>query len=49
MKKKIVLLFGGRSVERDISVITAVQTFKALDERKYEITPIFIFEGDFYE
>ena len=48
MKKKIALLFGGRSVERDISVITAVQTFRALDERKYEITPIFIFEGDFY-
>ena len=48
MKKKIVLLFGGRSVERDISVITAVQTFKALDDRKYDVTPVFIYEGDFY-
>ena len=48
MKKKIALIFGGKSVERDISVITAVQTYKALDDKKYAITPIFIFEGDFY-
>lgn len=48
MKKKIALIFGGRSVERDISVITAVQTFKSLDDKKYAVTPIFIYEGDFY-
>ena len=48
MKKKIALIFGGKSVERDISVITAVQTYRALDDKKYAITPIFIFEGDFY-
>jgi D-alanine-D-alanine ligase len=48
MKKKIALIFGGKSVERDISVITAVQTYKALDDKKYAVTPIFIYEGDFY-
>ena len=48
MKKKIALIFGGRSVERDISVITAVQTYKALDDKRYAVVPIFIYEGDFY-
>ena len=48
MKKKIALIFGGKSVEKDISIITAVQTYKALDDKKYIVTPIFIYEGDFY-
>ena len=48
MKKKVALIFGGKSVERDISVITAVQTYKALDDNKYAVTPIFIYDGDFY-
>ena len=48
MKKKIALIFGGRSVERDISVITAFETKRALDNGKYDILPVFLFEGDFY-
>ena len=48
MKKKIALIFGGRSVERDISVITAFETKRALDNGKYHILPVFLFEGDFY-
>ena len=48
MKKNIALLFGGKSVERDISIITAVQTYKVFDCQKYAVTPIFIYEGDFY-
>ena len=48
MKKKVALIFGGRSVERDISVITAVQTYRHLDDKKYAVTPVFLYEGDFY-
>ncbi len=48
MKKRVALIFGGKSVEKDISVITAVQAYKHLDDKKYQIEPIFLFEGDFY-
>ena len=48
MKKKIALIFGGRSVERDISIITAFQTKTALDNQKYNVLPIYLYEGDFY-
>ncbi len=48
MKKKVALIFGGRSLERDISVITAMQALKHVDKSKYIVEPIFCFEGDFY-
>ncbi len=48
MKTKIALLFGGKSVESDISVITAIQTFKHLDDKKYQVEPVFVYDGDFY-
>jgi len=36
------VLFGGRSVEHEISVITALQLMTAMDPAKYEITPVYI-------
>lgn len=48
MKKKVALVFGARSLERDISVITAMQTFQNVDKSKYVIECVFAFEGDFY-
>lgn len=48
MKRKVALIFGGRSVESDISVITAIQAYKQLDEREYDVEPIYLFDGDFY-
>ncbi len=42
MKLKIGVIFGGESVEHEISVISAIQAMKALDEEKYEIVPIYI-------
>lgn len=42
MKLKLGIIFGGESVEHEISVISAVQAMKALDEEKYEIIPIYI-------
>ena len=42
MKIKVGFLFGGRSVEHEISVITANQGMSAIDKEKYEIVPIYV-------
>ncbi|MFQ6749458.1 MAG: D-alanine--D-alanine ligase family protein [Clostridia bacterium] len=40
--KNIILLFGGKSAEHDISIITAMQVRANLDSTKYNIFPIYI-------
>ena len=42
MKKNICLLFGGKSCEHDISIITAMQIYNNLDEYLYNIYPIYV-------
>ncbi len=42
MKIKLGIIFGGRSVEHEISIITANQTMNNIDKEKYEIVPIYI-------
>ena len=42
MKINVGVVFGGRSVENEISVITANQAMAAMDREKYDITPIYI-------
>ena len=42
MKKNICVIFGGKSTEHDISILTACQVIKALNEQKYNIIPIYI-------
>ena len=42
MKKKIGVVFGGRSVEHEVSVITGLQVVENLDRAKYDVVPIFI-------
>jgi len=41
-KMVVAVLFGGRSVEHDISIITGVQVLNALDKKKFEVLPIYI-------
>jgi len=41
-RKKVALLFGGRSAEHDISLISASAVFKNLNPDKYQITCIYI-------
>ena len=49
MKTNVGVVFGGRSVENEISVITANQTMAAMDREKYDITPRYITkEGKWY-
>lgn len=48
-KKNIGVVFGGRSVEHEVSVITGLQVVENLDGSKYNVIPIFISkEGDWY-
>lgn len=42
MKIKLAVLFGGKSVEHEISVISAIQAINYLDKEKYEIIPLYI-------
>ena len=42
MRIKLGVIFGGDSVEHEISVITALQAMENLDNTKYDIVPIYI-------
>ena len=42
MKTNVAVFFGGRSVEHEISVISALQAINAMDRTKYDIVPIYI-------
>lgn len=49
MKIKLGVIFGGVSVEHEVSIITAVQAMNNIDTVKYEIIPIYITkEGVWY-
>ncbi len=42
MKTNVAVFFGGRSVEHEISVISALQAINAFDPDKYNIIPVYI-------
>lgn len=42
MKTKVGVFFGGRSVEHEISVISALQAINAFDSEKYDVVPVYI-------
>jgi len=42
MKINIGVIFGGKSVEHEISIITAIQAMENIDKDKYEVIPIYI-------
>ena len=42
MKLKVGVIFGGKSVEHEMSIITAIQAMNNIDKDKYEIIPIYI-------
>lgn len=41
-KLRIAVLFGGRSAEHDVSVLSATNVMAALDPMKYEAVPVFV-------
>ena len=49
MKIKLGVFFGGRSVEHEVSIISAIQAINYIDKEKYDIIPIYITrENDMY-
>ena len=42
MKIRVGVIFGGESVEHEVSIISAMQAMNKLDQEKYEIIPIYI-------
>ena len=49
MKIKVAVLFGGKSAEHDISIISAIQAMGNLSADKYSVFPIYISkDGEFF-
>jgi len=42
MKKRVAVVFGSRSVEHEVSIITAIQALNSLDEERFEAVPIYV-------
>lgn len=42
MKIKVGVIFGGESVEHEVSIISAIQAMNKIDQEKYDIIPIYI-------
>ena len=42
MKIRVGVIFGGETVEHEVSIISAIQAMNKVDEEKYEIIPIYI-------
>ena len=49
MKIKLGVIFGGESVEHEVSIISAVQAMNKIDQEKYDVIPIYITkDGEWY-
>lgn len=46
MRQKIGVLFGGKSVEHEISIISALQAMEHIDRNQYDVLPIYISKGN---
>ncbi|WP_096189862.1 D-alanine--D-alanine ligase family protein [Evansella halocellulosilytica] len=42
MKTRVAVIFGGVSVEHEVSVISALQAIQHMDDTKYEVIPLYI-------
>lgn len=42
MKTRVAVFFGGRSPEHDVSVVTGLQAYAALDNQRFEAFPVYI-------
>lgn len=49
MKTNVAVFYGCRSVEHEVSIISAVQAMRAMDKEKYDITPVYVAKtGEMY-
>lgn len=42
MKTKVALIFGGKSVEHEVSVISGIQAFMNMDTDRYDVIPVYM-------
>ena len=42
MKTKVAMMFGGKTVEHEVSVISGIQAIMAMDTDKYEVIPVYL-------
>jgi D-alanine-D-alanine ligase len=42
MKTKVAMMFGGKSVEHEVSVISGIQAILSMDTEKYEVIPVYM-------
>ena len=42
MKTNVAVFFGCRSVEHEVSIISAVQAMRSINRNKYDVTPIYV-------
>ena len=49
MKLSIGVIFGGNSLEHELSILTAVQAMDNIDKERYEVVPIYITKDSYAE
>ena len=42
MKTRVAMIFGGKSVEHEVSVISGIQAILSMDLEKYDVTPVYM-------
>ena len=42
MKTRVAMMFGGKTVEHEVSVISGIQACMAMDTEKYEVIPVYM-------
>ncbi|MCR4946581.1 MAG: D-alanine--D-alanine ligase [Lachnospiraceae bacterium] len=42
MKTRVAMFFGGKSVEHEVSVISGIQAYLAMDTEKYDVIPVYM-------
>jgi D-alanine-D-alanine ligase len=48
MKLKVAVLFGGKSTEHEISIISAIQAIGSINREKYEVIPVYMTKNNDY-
>ena len=49
MKTNVAFFYGCRSVEHEVSIISAVQAMMAINKDKYDVTPVYVTkDGEMY-
>lgn len=42
MKTRVAIMFGGKSVEHEVSVISGIQAYMSMDTDKYDVIPVYM-------